>query len=567
MKRVLFIVLAFVFTISMALAGCGGAKNENETAATQTSENSTAPAPPPDPAGKYEEPVTVTIAVSTNAATRFEAGDSYEDNVWTRAFKEDLNIDVKVIWTNLWSNFETKMNLAIASNQLPDILTLPKYSQFDRLLKADKLEDLTPYYEDYSSPLMKENMMSDGGQALGWGRINGKLMGFPTGGINFQTARMTFIRKDWFDKTGLPEPKTLEDVLNIARAMKAQDPDNRFGIALVKTVIGDTFCDVIGLANAVGAYPRMWLEDSSGKLIYGTLQPEMKKTLEIYADLFKNGLIDPAFASLDGTAVAEQLTSGRIGVIMGGSWIPGWPLNALWDNEGVDWNIYPILKSVDNPGPLKVQLAEPQASMVAIRKGYEHPEVLFKLISYNVAKTLDPATAEVLKFHSDPAKPDYAYHMQNPLYIYPSPVKYNFDTNIAVTNAIDKNDTSYLKTPHDKLQYEGTKKWFDALKAGTKPTGGDWAGFKTWYGPQSTFGIHNSYFASDSFLVSKLVGAETNEMVRQWANLKKLEEQYITEIISGVRPVGDFDKFIEEWRNLGGETVEYEVNDWYQSIK
>lgn len=572
MKRVKLTTLAFMLATLMLFSACGAENTTKDTAtpsasATEGPATPTPSAGPIDPLAKYETPVTVTIAVSTNAATKFEPGDSYEDNVWTRAFKDEMNIDVKVIWTSLWSNFETKVNLAIASNQLPDILTLPKYSQFDRLVNADKLEDLTPYFEAYSTELMKTNIMSDGGQALEWGKVNGKLLGFPTSGVNYQAARETFIRKDWLEQTGLPEPKTIEDFLAIIRAIKAQDPDNRFGIPLNKTVIGDSFCDIIGMANAYGAYPRIWLQDDSGKLVYGTLQPEMKKVLQVYADLFKEGLIDPAFASLDGTAIAEQLTSGKIGAVMGGCWIPGWPLNSLWDSSQVDWNVYPILPSKDLQHPLKVQTPEVEASMVAIRKGYEHPEVLFKLISFNLAKTQDPERQEMLKFHSDPAKPDYGYAAHNPLYIYPSPTRYNFNTNIAVTKAIDSKDISFLKTPHDKQQYNGTIKWFDALEAGTTPTGGDWGAYKTWYGSNSAFGILNQYFDNDSFIVSKLAGVQTNEMVRQWANLLKLEEQYITEIIAGIKPVSDFDKFVQEWRNLGGETIEYEVNEWYQSTK
>jgi putative aldouronate transport system substrate-binding protein len=37
-----------------------------------------------------------------------------------------------------------------------------------------------------------------------------------------------------------------------------------------------------------------------------------------------------------------------------------------------------------------------------------------------------------------------------------------------------------------------------------------------------------------------------------WPALKKLEEETFLQIITGARPVDDFDAFVEEWNNSGG---------------
>ena len=36
-------------------------------------------------------------------------------------------------------------------------------------------------------------------------------------------------------------------------------------------------------------------------------------------------------------------------------------------------------------------------------------------------------------------------------------------------------------------------------------------------------------------------------------------------MIMGETPIDDFDKFVEEWNNLGGADIGKEVNEWYQS--
>lgn len=516
----------------------------------------------------YDEPTTVRVAINVNSAQVFPEGDSYTNNVWTRALLDELNIKVEGVWEAVGGEaYETKMNLAIASDDLPDIMVLPQYLQFMKLYNAGKLEDLTPYYEEYAYPYIKENQQKDGGQALGWGVIDGKQMGMPAEGINMQQVRMVWIRADWLEESGLPEPKTLEDVIAIAKAFKDADPENRIGFPFFKVVLGDGMCDMQGVANALGAFPRIWVDDGAGGLKYGTIQPEFKNALQVYADLYAGGYIDPAFTSLDGGKVGEQLTNSQVGVIIGNSWLSSWPLNTLWDTDKVDWKVYPLLMSETVGGPVKTQTLDPKGSMVVVRKGYEHPELLFKWLNFSAAKVGDPMYADVYKFHSDPpgTEKPYGYHMFNPIYVYYNDPMVNFNTQVNVTAAIDNKDTSYLKTPHDETQYANTMQWFDKTAAGEPVTGADWSAHLSWYGPGSTFAILNKYINDGSLVVSGLTGYMTDTMVKEWGNLKSIEDEYITQIISGARPIDDFDEFVQTWMALGGEQIIKEVNEWYKS--
>ncbi len=570
MKRLLIMAFTLIMAVSVIFGGCDRKGEESKDAPEVTDEQNTGTSavteekPPADPFGKYSPSVKVKWAKQANPATDFPEGDSYENSVWTRSLLEDMGIELELDWQVVDKQYETKMNLAIASNQLPDIMSLTDYTQFNRLAGADRIVDLTELYEDYASPLLKQYLMEDGGLSKSWATIGGKLMGLPRNGVNFQTTRKIFIRRDWFEESGMDKPETMEDVFDIARAFKNKDPERRYGLTLAKKILDDGLCDMRGVCNAVGAYPRAWIEDSSGNLVYGSVQPEMKKAIGIYADLHEEGLIDPEFAVKEAAQVAKQLTSGQIGISIGSFFLPGWPLSALYKSEGIEWDIYPLLPMSDYKGELKLLTNTPKGDMHVVRKGFKHPEVLLKIMNYEILKVSDPDNAEQEKFQSDE---NYNYAVTAPLYPIYGPLNKNFKTNVSVTKAIDNNDTSYIVTPQEKVQHGRVKAYFDAVNSGQTPKPNEWKAYKLFYGPDSSFGIQNYYFDNDMYITSKLVGFETPEMSRKKLTLETLEDTAVVAMITGSKPLDYFDEYVQEWRDLGGELIEYEVNEWWNSKK
>ena len=55
-----------------------------------------------------------------------------------------MNIDISVKWSASSSDYNEKLNLAIAANDIPDILVVNE-QQFRKLAQSDMLEDLTDY--------------------------------------------------------------------------------------------------------------------------------------------------------------------------------------------------------------------------------------------------------------------------------------------------------------------------------------------------------------------------------------------------------------------------------------
>ena len=50
-------------------------------------------------------------------------------------------------------------------------------------------------------------------------------------------------------------------------------------------------------------------------------------------------------------------------------------------------------------------------------------------------------------------------------------------------------------------------------------------------------------------------------MQTKWANLKKMEEETFAKIIMGKADISEFDTFVENWKNQGGDQILKEIND------
>ena len=123
----------------------------------------------------------------------------------------------KLINLRIFEDENEKLNLSISSVELPDIISVTA-SQLDMLLKADMIEDLTPYYEQYASETMKSAIDSTGGIAMEAVTFDGKMMALPNVRSLKDGYDLLWIRQDWLDELNLEVPKTIEEIREVAKA-------------------------------------------------------------------------------------------------------------------------------------------------------------------------------------------------------------------------------------------------------------------------------------------------------------------------------------------------------------
>lgn len=535
------------------LTACGNeGSNENNTpAAAGNSEN---PVVDIDIAAKYDPPVEISAWRYTESTYKYENGDTIEDNIYTRTYESDLGIKVKYDWTVPIEQFDQKMNVTIASGDLPDIMWL-KNKQLTDLAENDMLYDLTDLFDKYASPVTKEIMLQDEA-SFNTAKIGGRLMAIPHTSSAVDGLPILYVRTDWLDKLGLSEPKTMQDVLKISEAFTKNDPDGNskndtFGMALTKTFLTDSHFGTAGFFSGYHVYPGKWVKDESGKLIYGSTQPEVKVALQQLQDMYAQGLLDTEFGVKDRAKVTESVASGKVGLFFGTMSAPLSIIQNNIDNDPkAEWKAVQLVSVDDKPATPLGNM--PITRYYGVSKESKHPEAIIKILNFGMQGY--DTNAEV--------DPRFGVTENNiPVYLYSlvsaDPAKKNLNAHNNAIEALASNDPSKLSVEE--------KGYYDKIMQYRSGDRSNW-GTERVFGSPSSFDIIDQYVKADNYIFDAFYGAPTPTMVDKNASLLKMEEEVFTKIIMG-QSVDTFDKFVEDWKKLGGVQITEEVNDWADKNK
>lgn len=557
MRKTLFSVVALLLVLSISVAGC---TNSPGPAASKPA----AVMPAGDgPLVKYDPPIKIkTMLNSLDPTIKFTGDDSGENNVWTRAYKDELGIELEFMWVGNADQGKEKLNLAISSNSLPDIFYVDQL-QFESLVAAGKLAEITGAYNTYGGPFMKEVLTRPGSDAaLKICSNSGKMYALPYFLNGTDDTKNIWIRYDWLKKLNLPEPKTLQDVLAIAEAFVANDPDGNgqadtIGFPMHSAVLDGSGSGIATFFNCLHAYPGIWVKGSDGKLVAGQSQAApMKAALSKLNELYNKKIIDPNYASLKWDEnILPLITGNKVGVIFGNLWDGWWPLGDMKVADPTcEWRSYPVL-SVDNE-PAKAQThTVMMMRMNVVKAGFAHPEAMIKMANLCNEK-MWKSTPEVF------AKYGYDAAGNNPWLLMPVYFEYpgkNMSLYQKTVKALETKDTSGLNG-EDTLIYNWMVDYRDK---------GDLARWGIWlsYGPNSSCAKMEQYLNNKQYQFNEFYGNPPQSMVDNNAILDKLFVDYALKIIAGEYPVDKYDEFVSEWYKQGGQKITDDVNAWYAKMK
>lgn len=561
MKKKLTAAILALLSTAMLFGGCTQDSSSSASSDTGSSGDATADY---DSFGKYEEPITFTIGMSVDPTQELPDGDTLQNNQYIRYIKEQLNVDVEVIWTAASSDYDEKVGLAISSDALPDGFVVND-TQFNSLVKNDMIADLTDSYNNYASETMKKMIGSSKGLAVDNVTFDGKMMGLTS--VSDGDMLLTWIRKDWLDKLGLEEPKTMADLEAVARAFVEQDPGgngagNTIGItgpqnggALYATFLtsGTNNFGFDSVFNSYGSYPGWWVEDSSGNPIYGSIAPETKTALAKLAELYADGIIDPEMGIRKDSA--EPIINGQSGIFLGGWWMGYFMLpDTVANNPEANFQAYTI--PISDSGVYEPHASAASYMYAVVRKGYEHPEIAVKL---NNLLIRDEATFDTAK---------------GSIGNFPMRIPFGMvDESVFTVNAMNA-VMSGEKTPadYDTPDYAAYKLLQDDLKKITtvKLEPYDNLDIQYWDVQADPGAWARSYsilvgwgaFVRNEFNpVYSLTYSQTDTISKKWTNLKKLEDETFMKIIMNQSGIDEFDNFVESWKSQGGDDITQEVAD------
>ncbi|MFK7694477.1 extracellular solute-binding protein [Paenibacillus sp. HJGM_3] len=191
-------------------------------------------------------------------------------------------------------DFRQQLSLRFASGELADLVRTGSVDWEVHQGAVDRgvFMELGPLIDKYAPNLKKKI------PEVAWNSPkvmkNGKIYGIPT--LNGAAAdRIIFYRQDILDQLKMDVPKTLDEFLKFAEAVKVNDvngdgdPNNEWALSLTDNM---SWNDVF--TGSFGVRPGTW-HVRDGKLEPDIIQPQMKEAIAFYKKLYDNGYIEKDF--------------------------------------------------------------------------------------------------------------------------------------------------------------------------------------------------------------------------------------------------------------------------------
>lgn len=545
--------------IMLILAGCkspaGFASNDNEEYNARMEEARTTPF------GAYPETIEYTLGKMTSVNnSNMPENDTYTDNAYTRYIKSVINVQNVDVFEANDSQYDTNVSMVISMGSLPDIMVVSSQDEVEQLVEAGLIEDLTESYNNCISDRIRKMYESYGDSLKDMVTYDGKIMALPETNIT-DGPNLVWLRKDWMDKLGLSEPHTIDDVVNIVKHFISEDPGNNgedasgkpntVGLAVDTDVTGECGYSSEFLLDIIfacfGAYPKQWIMNDDGEIVYGSVTNEAKEALSYISGLYNQGVIDNDFLLRTSTNICELIENGLCGSFFGPWWAPNNPLaNAVSRNPDANWQ--PYLIATDSDGTTSYHSQNPCYKYVVVRKGYEHPEIAAKMISVMFDK---------VRFDCTDSEEFKNYYQLN---VEPTarPLSINVDYNNALSICYRNIDAtiSGRKNPDSLELLE--RSFYDACSEYIKnanKTSTQWAAYMSRIKACSLIAQDNIK------VVDSLYFKTTDTMKSHWWRLKAKEKEAYLKIISGEEDISYFDTFVKEWNEQGGQTITSEVSE------
>lgn len=544
-----------VLSCALLISGCGGIKSISRSLQKENKQTSQEAAAEQkewekaatSPYGAYPELVTYTLG-QMNGANNSNLPDqnTYEDNAYTRYLRKMLNIQNDNVYMEREDRYDELVNILAKDQTLPDVLVISDRAILKELVENDLIEDLTDVYENCTTPRIKEMFESYGSDLWDMGSFDGRLMAIPET-VTDHGPRLLWLRKDWMDELGLEEPKTLEDAFKIiesfvANKMGTSDGEDPVGLVCDTDLVGNTSSSysVEPVFDKFYASPQQWV-NQNGQIVYGSVTQETKNALSYLHELYERGVLDQNFALRAQNNLRDLVVDGKCGAFFGLWWTPNNPLVDVYEKDKeIDWEPYYLQKSETDDAYDSFR----DNKYVVVRKGYEHPEIVMKIIS---------VLFDYTRYEANDADEVNEYFALN---VDPTarPLVIN----------VDYNEATFQITKDIRAVEDGTKKeeslsaieksYYDACESflhGKSSTPADWAAYKSRISAVGLL-VDGGYQSEERRYLDDTDG----ELPK---SLQQLEKKSFIQIIMGEKPISYFDTFVKEWYDQGGEEITEQI--------
>jgi ABC-type sugar transport system, periplasmic component len=335
------------------------------------------------PMPEIKDPFNISIMT-----TSFTNNPATEDSSVFKSLEEYTNTKLNINWVNN-SSYNDKMNIALASGELPNImLVTSKSSSVISAARADAFWELKSYMQNYPN-LRLANQTS-----LSNISIDSKVYGIPR--MRSLGRYGIVYRKDWLNNVGLSEPESIDDFYNMLKAFTQKDPDKNgkndtYGLILS---MADEPFDIIsswfGVAN-------VWGEDSNGQLVPAHTTPEYKEALKFLRKLYSEKLVNQDFTIVNTSRWNDPFVNGVGGCIVDVVDRAN-TLASRLDRAGDSNSVIDVLGTVSGPKGDRTLSTSGNAGFYAIAKSSVRTETDLKQVLDFIDKVNDKKAQDLLYY-------------------------------------------------------------------------------------------------------------------------------------------------------------------------
>ena len=268
-KTIAWLTVTTVLMVSV-LAGCGNGSEGGESAPSTSGEDA-------------NKSITLNMMTPQHSAWPYK-----EDWPIYRYIKEKTNIEFKVQVPS--DDYTTALNLAISSNEMPDIMMAPNLNAantngkngaflnyFDHL---DKMPNYKKFLED--NPELKSIVLSP----------DGKSYYLPHYGLEQQSRRSWLYRDDIFNKHNLTPPADWDEMYTTAKKLKELYPES------YPVIIYDGLSSITNISPAFNTWFGNYIDFEKNEWRYGPIEDGFKEMLMVLNKFYEEDLIPPDFMAM-----------------------------------------------------------------------------------------------------------------------------------------------------------------------------------------------------------------------------------------------------------------------------
>jgi putative aldouronate transport system substrate-binding protein len=522
------------------------------------------------PFNKYDPVKVFTHARGAGAAAKFIKGDSAEYHRGD-AFSEEMTgirFSPKIIYASGGEHRE-KLNLAMAANDLPDFFSSWPFDMYGQMVEAGLVKDITDLWEEHAPQAFKDIMAWGDGMLWEPLTVDGRIYGTPLCKWIGQDEKIQWFRRDWFDKVGATDPPTtLDELYEIMKAFVeakvAGDDRPTIGLPInqdLNTWINST--DPI--FGAYGVMPGYWKLMDDGSVVNYSVTEGAKEALALLNKWYQEGLVNQEFFTLEVGKSAELVMQGQVGLMYGPFWCGRWPqpqsianekareIDAVWEMSEIPTG--PAGRGTKFTLPVQgAHCANASMSDEDWIAALEHRIWVYQLTAHeNLWET---------KWHGFE---NYAYRWT--------------EDGCELVTEMESIGTPAMGFGHDVLGTEKEYQYKELLlsKYEEDPTQLDCyeralveATYLAGEASERYQLVREAYVigvdAAQNYAIgSDFNGAPTPTMIEEQGNLNAFEQAAYIDMIVGNKPIAEFDDFVQEWKDLGGQAIADEIAEYLAS--